>query len=245
MKKRKKVSQKRRRKRTLAFLLFLLLLVFCACAGWYYWNSRRLSIPDELWDFAAAYPEAESFVRDYPKKKNKHVSIDITEEVRASSVPLFIQWDERWGYRTYGSGCMGLTGCGPTCLSMVVTGLTKNTSYDPWYMAQFSEKQGYYVWGEGTSWDLMTEGAGAFGLSVEAGEISAEYILNHLSPSTPIICSMYPGDFTRAGHFIVLRQIDENGNIYLNDPNSPSHSSRAWTLDELLPQIRYLWYYWT
>ncbi|MCD7735834.1 MAG: hypothetical protein LUI07_02530 [Lachnospiraceae bacterium] len=37
--------------------------------------------------------------------------------------------------------------------------------------------------------------------------------------------------------------IDEDGNVTVNDPNSPSNSSKAWPLDTLVPQIRSLWVY--
>ncbi|MCC8066097.1 MAG: hypothetical protein LIO94_03200, partial [Clostridiales bacterium] len=53
----------------------------------------------------------------------------------------------------------------------------------------------------------------------------------------------YPGDFTYTGHFIVLTGIDGDGNVTVNDPNSPSNSSKTWSLDILVPQIRSLWIY--
>jgi hypothetical protein len=65
----------------------------------------------------------------------------------------------------------------------------------------------------------MTYGAEKLGLDSEQGTISTEYILNNLSDSTPMICSMKPGDFTYTGHFIILTGIDSNGDIIVNDPN--------------------------
>ncbi|MBD5545231.1 MAG: hypothetical protein HDR01_13620 [Lachnospiraceae bacterium] len=55
--------------------------------------------------------------------------------------------------------------------------------------------------------------------------VSETYIRNNLTVSTPMICSMYPGYFTYSGHFIILTGIDSNGNIIVNDPNSPNSSS--------------------
>lgn len=158
-------------------------------------------------------------------------------------IPLFIQWDERWGYESYGSNLIGLAGCGPTCLSMVYSGLTGNASMNPLEMARFSDENSYYISGQGTSWNFMTEGAEKLGLQVENGSIDAAYILGNLTESTPMICSMYPGDFTYAGHFIVLTGIDEEGNIIVNDPNSRKNSEKHWTMEEILPQIRNIWRY--
>ena len=38
-------------------------------------------------------------------------------EVKAGTVPYFIQYDSRWAFYSYGSSCMGNTACGPTCLA--------------------------------------------------------------------------------------------------------------------------------
>lgn len=205
------------------------------------WNSNR--IPDSLTELKAKYPETASFVDSYPQNKNKKWTIDLSGEVQPGSIPLFLQWDERWGYETYGSSFLAVTGCGPTCISMVVCGLTGDTYWNPRETAKFSEQQGYYVPGEGTSWDLMTEGAQMLGLNAFYGDVSADYIYSYLDSSHPIICSMYPGDFTYTGHFIVLTGIDPDGNIIVNDPNSRRNSDTHWTMDTLLPQIRSLWCY--
>ena len=154
-----------------------------------------------------------------------------------------MQWDERWGYETYGSDFLAVTGCGPTCLSMITCGLTGSETWNPLTVAQFSEKEGYYVPGEGTSWSLMTEGASNLGLTAENIPVTQENILAALRSGIPLICSMYPGDFTYTGHFIVLTGIDENGAITVNDPNSPANTKKHWSMTEILPQIRQSWGY--
>ena len=62
--------------------------------------------------------ETEEFVLNYPLQKNKKADIDISSYLKEDTFPYFKQWDTQWGYKKYGSGVMGLTGCGPTCLSM-------------------------------------------------------------------------------------------------------------------------------
>lgn len=228
-------------------ILFRILLLLTAAAGIFVLCSRfyheRSYIPENLLELAQKYPETAEFVADYPKEKYKRHKIDLSDEVQAGSIPLFIQWDKRWGYEDYGSSCIAVSGCGPTALSMVVCGLTGTTEWNPYEMAKFSQEQGYYVPGQGTSWDLMTAGAAYFGLSAASGEISADYIRENLSQNRPIICSMYPGDFTYTGHFIVLTGIDSNGKIIVNDSNSRNNSEKHWDMETLLPQIRNLWTY--
>ena len=221
----------------------MILICLAVLFGLKEWYFRDRAIPEELIALRERYPETAQFVADYPREHGKHHTIDLTGEVEQGTIPLLLQWDERWGYETYGSSMMAITGCGPTSLSMVVCGLTGDTSWDPLAVAAFSEREGYYVPGEGTSWELMTTGAEALGVRAEAGTVSEEYLRNHLSAQTPMICSMYPGDFTTSGHFIVLTGFDAGGNVTVNDPNSPKNSETAWLLETLLPQIRAVWRY--
>ena len=199
--------------------------------------------PDQLKELAEKNSETIDFVYDYPEMKDKKQTIDLSQEAKTDTVPLLLQWDERWGYETYGSDFLAVTGCGPTCLSMITCGLTGSETWNPLTVAQFSEKEGYYVPGEGTSWSLMTEGANNLGLTAENIPVTQENILAALRSGIPLICSMYPGDFTYTGHFIVLTGIDENGAITVNDPNSPANTKKHWSMSEILPQIRQSWGY--
>lgn len=235
--------QKNRQKSSLHLFISVFLPAAVLCTVFYAFFIRQDSIPASLTELREKYPETSGFVSDYPSMKNVTQNMDVSDEIEKGKIPLFIQWDERWGYKTYGSNFFAVTACGPTCLSMVICGLTGEAQWNPYEVAKFSEEQGYYIPGEGTSWELMTTGADALGLNASYGDISAEFILGNLSPSSPMICSMYPGDFTYTGHFIVLTGIDENGKIIVNDPNSRINSEKHWDMDVLLPQIRSLWIY--
>lgn len=227
-------------KRKVKWLLVVVLLVcFAGGAAKAYFNA----IPDGLREQMERYPETAEFVLWYPIKKNMDFSMDISQELKEGAIPLFLQWDERWGYRSYGGNFLALNACGPACLSMVVCGLTGSAEYNPYEIAKYSEQMGYYVPGVGTSWELMTSGAENLGLNVETGDATYEYIIRSLTDGRVIICSMWPGDFTDSGHFIVLTGIDKEGNISVNDPNSKINSEKSWSLEVLLPQIRALWSY--
>lgn len=199
--------------------------------------------PESLLELLEKNPEAEQFVLNYPKNKDTHLEIDLTDEVTEGTIPLFIQWDERWGYETYGGDFLAVTGCGPTCLSMVYCGLKGDTKWNPLSVAQWAEQEGYYVKGAGSSWDLMTYGAKNLGLLQENVVFDAEHILRSLNNGNPIICVMRPGDFTTSGHFIVLAGVDENGKVIVRDPNSKVNSDKTWAVEDLMPQIKNLWGY--
>lgn len=199
--------------------------------------------PESLVELMERNQETKEFVLNYPKNKDKHPKIDLSDEVKKGVIPLFLQWDERWGYETYGSDFLAVTGCGPTCLSMVYCGLSGDTAWNPLKVAEFAEEEGFYVAGAGSSWDLMTEGAAQLGLTANAVIFDADHILAELKGGNPVICIMGPGDFTTSGHFIVLTGVEENGKVSVCDPNSRINSKKSWDVDDLIPQIKNLWGY--
>ncbi len=196
--------------------------------------------PRELVDLLERNPDAEEFVLNYPLKKEKTFEIDLTEQEHSGTVPLFFQWDERWGYTQYGDNVMGLTGCGPTCLSMVCVYLLNAGKYHPRYIADFAEENGYCVPGRGSAWALIFEGGETLGLDVTEIPLDEDRIVRNLEVDNPIICIMGPGDFTTTGHFIVLVGC-EDGKFKVNDPNSRANSERLWSYDEIKGQIKNLW----
>lgn len=206
--------------------------------------KNRKSYPDKLIETLIQYPETMDFVLGYPERKVwKDKEIEITEEVVRGKIPLFIQWDKRWGYIPYGNSIVGIGGCGPVCLSMVLMGLTGDTRYDPAWMASYSEINGYWVEGVGTSWELMGKGAEELGLISERLPLQWEVIRSRLSRGNPVICSMKPGDFTYKGHFIVLTGISKEGKLTLCDPNSRINSRKKWDPHQVLGQMKSAWSY--
>ena len=139
-------QKKKQRKRKIFLRLFL---VFFIIFGFYshqsYETAMHEQLPDSLIEFEQKYPEATDFVENYHKYKNKSFDLDVSHEVRKDNIPLFIQWDKRWGYKTYGSNFLGVNGCGPTSLSMVICGLTGKAKWNPYKVEQFTQKKGYYI----------------------------------------------------------------------------------------------------
>lgn len=197
-------------------------------------------LPDELVKLYERNEDAREFVNNYFADKDKDFKIDLNEYKDCDSVPLLMQWDKRWGYKQYSGDVFGLTGCGPTCLSMVAIYLTGDTSLSPEYMRLFAIDNGYSVSGNGTSWTLFSEGAVQLGLDVTEIPLVEKRIVDNLEVGNPIVCVMGPGDFTTTGHYIVLTGI-KDGQISVNDPNSHKNSERTWTYDEIEDQIRNIW----
>ncbi len=204
----------------------------------YLWEHE---VPADLIYFMEEYPETREFVTDYLYQPDTPPSKSIAGEVRKGTIPHFLQWDERWGYETYGSTFMAVSGCGPTALSEVYSGLTGKTDMNPFAMAQWAEENGFYVYGSGTSWEMMTTGAWMLGLNAWSLDGGKESLIAALQSGYPVICAMTPGDFTFFGHFIVLTAVDENENVRVLDSNSRIRTQKLWNVDDLMWQIAGMW----
>lgn len=196
---------------------------------------------DNLQNILNRNPETEPFVKYYFSAKPT-VTGGIKEKEKLQSNPLFIQWDKRWGYVPYGDNTIGLSGCAPTCLSMVLFSLTRNESATPDSLAAYSMEKGYYVSGTGTAWELMTDIPAEYPVTASIMTPSEEAMLQHLQAKGQLICSMGPGDFTDTGHFIVIYGT-ENNEFLINDPFSHANSERTWSYQDLYPQINNMWAY--
>ena len=196
--------------------------------------------PEELIALLDRNPETETFVLEYPIKKDMDIQVDLTQYRGSESVPLFLQWDQQWGYMEYGSGVAGLTACGPVCLSMAAFYLTEDDAFAPDKMIQFATENGYYSPGNGSSWTLISEGGVKLGFDVTEIPLVESRIIKNLEVDNPIICAMGPGDFTTSGHYIVMTGY-ENGMIRINDPNSIANSQKLWKYEDIEGQIRNLW----
>lgn len=189
-------------------------------------------------------PEMEDFIVGYLDADLPQYSAqgELSAQELQQDFPLFLQWDKRWGYVSYGGSMIGLSGCGPTCLSMVLVSLTGRADLTPAEVARFSESSGYYVEGSGTAWSFMTDGASSLGLSARELALDESVMKASLDAGKPIICSMGAGDFTTQGHFIVVYGYDGQG-FFVNDPNCIARSNQKWSFEKLRGQIKNLWAY--
>ena len=196
--------------------------------------------PDKMLEALANNPEMSDFVFGYTDNDN-NIKAEFSEKEIKQDYPLFLQWDPRWGYKKYGdSSNIGLAGCGPTCLSMVLFYLTRDETLTPDKIADYSMKHGYYVQGTGTAWSLMSDVPAIYGINSSNPSMSEESLKSELDRGRVIICAMNKGDFTVAGHFIVIYGYKKEG-FMVNDPNCVSRSRRLWTYEELSWQVKNVW----
>lgn len=196
--------------------------------------------PKQLKDLALKNEEALEFVYDYPTEHVKEHTIDLTEEASMDSVPLFVQWDKRWGYEKYSGNFFAASGCGPTTLSMVVVYLTHNRDASPLAVAKYSKKAGYSVDGSGSSWTLISEGCRHYGVKAKTVALDESRMKAELDAGHLIVVNVGLGDFTDTGHFMVITGYDDEG-FSINDPNSIEKSGKRWLFKNISSQIRAVW----
>lgn len=195
---------------------------------------KAVSNNSELADFAIKYPL---------EVKKHHDRVATVEDMYdTGKMPLFIQWDDRWGYYPYGDDVLGLSGCGPTCLSMVIVALTGKNQYTPTAIADFATKNGYYVADTGTAWALFSEGVNKLGLKSRTIGKNQDEMTRALDKGELLILSMGPGIFTTGGHYIVIYDYNETtGEFLVKDPNSVIRTNTAYELESFREQVKNIW----
>ncbi len=196
--------------------------------------------PARLVRFAEDYPQAIDYVYHYPARKDTFDETPLFAEAASDAPPLLFQWDARWGYASYGDGLIGCTGCGPTVLSMAALALVGDPAYTPLFVARLADENGYYVSNVGSSWALIGTGCELLGLSAREVPLSQDAMRQALDDGDLLAAVVGPGDFTKSGHFLLIRDFSDEGFI-LNDPNSAENSARLWPFDVLMPQIKNIW----
>lgn len=185
---------------------------------------------------AAMDTNAVSFVRGYPESYPAESGQSGLSAWEGEGVPLYYQYDERWGYVEYGGKGFALTGCGPTCLAMVYQHITGQNDMSPYDMGVFAKNNGYVTESDGTYTSFFLEGSTSLGLYPHDLPISADSITWALQNNGVIVANMGEGDFTEGGHYIVLAGLDDEGKVIVNDPYSSTNSAKTWDLDTIMSQ---------
>ena len=201
---------------------------------------NRDKYPEELLTALANNPEMAEFAAAYPEGSGEKSAL--TDSEKEQEFPLFLQWDPRWGYEAYGESCIGLAGCGPTCLSMAMYYLTGDETATPDRIAAYSMENGYYEKGIGTAWTLMDDLPELYGVRVAELSASEQNMRAALDQGRVIICAVGRGYFTTAGHFIVIYGYDREG-FWVNDPNCVARSREKWAFSDIQYQLKKIWAY--
>lgn len=212
-------------------------------------EAETAGYPENVVDLLSKNPETVDFVEHYGEKKDVKPAASLSENLEGENqleysgkIPKLLQWDERWGYAPYGTSIIAVSGCGPTCLSMVVAGLTGDETVTPAVVAEYGTANNAVDEGNNTYWSFMMQAGANWGLACKEGNADEGLVKAELEAGHPIICSLRPGDFTQIGHFIVLTSY-KDGKVTVCDPFSVENTEKEWVYSEIRDQIKAMWIY--
>jgi len=128
------------------------------------------------------------------------------------------------------------SGCGATCLSMAIRYLKGNSEQTPETLFQWAYDSGYYT-GDGLSHAALSRIASRYGLTATWTK-STTSVLNALKKGQPVVAHMGAGTFAESGHYILLRGVNPDGLIVLNDPNSRERTQTAYPLSQIAAELK-------
>lgn len=164
-------------------------------------------------------------------------------------IPLFIQWDSRWANYPYAGETIGVAGCAPTSMAMVVTGLGGNMNgidlnkdgiVDPSESAQWATKNGYAAYMQGSFDSLIPSMAKEAGLNSEQ-TYNADKVYKALKEGKVAVANVMPGTIINGNHFLVLTGVNADGTIRMNDPYSKENSEKGWSLNTIKMESKNFW----
>ena len=102
----------------------------------------------------------------------------------------------------------------------------------------------YYVPGQGSSWSIFSACASHWGVGCSSIGRNAEAVINALKAGKPVIASMGPGTFTKAGHLIVIKGVTKDGYFIINDPNEGNfnkYGTERFSINTVMSQSKQFW----
>ena len=128
------------------------------------------------------------------------------------------------------------SGCGAVCMSMAI-GYLKNEWVSPQSLFEWAHDAGHYF-GDGLGHEALTDMADRYGIRSEWLPNEPEPVIKALKAGYPVIAHMGPGTFTAGGHYILLRGVDDDGLIWVNDPSSPERTQTPYDMGLILRELR-------
>lgn len=180
----------------------------------------------------AAYQSSKGLTADGicgPKTWDALITGTVVDTTKYKPTVDYKQYDSKWGSKMYSSTgkktqTVKTSGCGPTAAANVVATL-KDKSVTPWTLCELYLKKGYRTANNGTAWAAMKWTAQKYGFSKFIQTSSLSTLKACLDAGGYVVCSMGPGYWTSAGHYITAWKYDKSY-IYCNDPASTSRTKQ-------------------
>lgn len=217
----KKKTKKLNFKKILLFLLIIGLIIYFFSKDDNSSNSSNISNSSNYKTIKLDNNKNYSGIgQEKVKNKNGYFTTFTTEEKYKKKYKEYKQnGSSSWSDKEYWGGTMAENGCGITALSIILSGYNKN------YTPEDLRQKYFPVMDYDT---LSTELSSKFGIKnsdfyYDSVHLSNQKVQDHLKTNRPIIICVWnkPTDnrWTTASHYMVLLATDDNGLVYVSNPN--------------------------
>lgn len=142
--------------------------------------------------------------------------------------PKLYQWDQRWGYATYCGQPLGFTGCGVTVMSMAYMGLTGKTDMTPADMAQLATELGEASGGTNSTFFTNPRTQATLGVAGTRLADTASALTQAVKAGSLVAISVKPNTLAGGDHYVLACEVNDEGKVRVNDPNSPTNTATWW-----------------
>ncbi len=129
------------------------------------------------------------------------------------------------------------SGCGATAASMVIAYICKDYNQTPYTLFYEAAAHGRYR-GGGLDYATIQDMLTSRGIDARMSNVGAEVLRNALENNQPIIINMGAGTFTNDGHYILLRGLNSEGRVLVNDPNSSDRSASSYPVEQIVREAK-------
>lgn len=163
----------------------------------------------------------------------------------------YMQTNKKWSnisYSTKGENTtIGRSGCGPTCMAMVIA-TWKDKTVTPVTTCAWSLSHGYKAKGQGTFYTYFKPQGKAYGLNcyqLNSNNIYKtpnskyhELAKKEVQKGNFVIACMGKGRWTSSGHFVLWYDVEGN-NVLINDPASTKENRHKATFNDFKNEVKY------
>lgn len=168
----------------------------------------------------------------------------------------YLQTDKRWAGIDYSvkgeKTTIGESGCGPSCMAMVIATL-KDSTVTPKETCAWALKNGYKALKQGTYYSYFIP-AGAeykinitkvnktnlYGVKSNEAKEAHEKAVTELKSGNWVISCMGKGNWTQSGHYVLAYGLEEN-KVLINDPGSTKSGRIRADINLWQSQVKYYW----
>lgn len=151
---------------------------------------------------------------------------------------VYSQYDPAWKDLPYASSTIGVSGCGPSAMAMIITNLT-GERVTPVETSNYAAEKNLYVPGVGSSWSIGPVLAEHWNLKAEVVDRSVAAITAALQEGKLVITpGQGPKPFSSGGHFIVIRAVTSDGKFRVGDSGHSDTSDKDWDPEQIVNNMR-------